>query len=356
MVLFLEYIWLDREGIPRSKVKTDWHRPPNFLPTAQELPNWNFDASSTGQHGFNSKELDTEVVLKPVRTYMSPLDQSFVFVLCQLDFEYDHQSDKLDGEPLKNFNTRAWASRMAKKYQDREAWFGAEQEYTFVDPKTGLPYRWDEYGRASQGNFYCSVGYPYCQLSELVREHLRLCAKMNIKICGFNAEVLPSQWEFQIGPADLLRVADDLVMARYMLFRLSTKYQVKVTFHPKPMSGDWNGSGCHINFSTNRMRQEGEDSMTYIHNAIRNLEKDHPGILTYYGDGNDQRLTGEHETSSMQKFSWGVGTRHTSVRIPNQVASNKNGYLEDRRPASNIDPYLALGKLLQATQEGTTTA
>lgn len=353
MPRFLEYIWLDREGIPRSKVRTDW-TDDSVLPAATDLPVWNFDASSTGQHGLNAGELDTEVVLKPVRTYRSPIDESFILVLCQLDLEYDRESEKLAGPPLKDFNTRAWASRLEKKYSSLEPWFGAEQEYTFLDPKTGLPYRWDEYGREAQGDFYCSVRYPYCQLNELVREHIRMCAEAGIKICGFNAEVLPSQWEFQIGPAGLLRVSDDLIMARYLLFRLSSKYKVKVTFHPKPMSGNWNGSGCHINFSTNAMRQEGKDCMVHIHNAIHNLEQDHPGILSFYGDDNNQRLTGEHETSSMQKFSWGVGTRHTSVRIPNPVANNKNGYLEDRRPASNIDPYLALGKLLQATQEGST--
>lgn len=372
MSVFLEYIWLDHNGFPRSKVR---RTNPGEI-ELNKLPVWNFDASSTGQNIGK----DTEAVLKPVRVYPSPLDQNFLLVLCQLDLEYDRPSDVLfdppadsevDSEvssedssdsrygeedstprprPVIGFNTRFWASQVAERHQDLEPWFGLEQEYTFLDPRTNLPYRWEEHGRQGQDDYYCSVRYPYCQLDQLVREHLILCEQAGIMINGFNAEVLPSQWEFQIGPGDLLKVADDLIMARYLLFRLAAKYQVAVTFHPKPMKGDWNGSGCHINFSTNLMRDSSEHGLTYIYQAIENLRRDHPEILKYYGEHNDQRLTGQHETSSMQKFSHGVGTRNTSVRIPNQVAHDRKGYIEDRRPASNIDPYLALGKILEATQ------
>lgn len=360
---FLEYVWLDRQGISRSKVRV-WEQPEGVkidgVPQASDLPVWNFDASSTNQNHLNEGEHETEVVLKPVKVYRSPLDQDYFLVLCQLDLEYERVTPKLEGAaPLPGFNCRHWATRVADQFEDLEPWFGAEQEYTLLDPKTGLPYHWEEHGREEQGNYYCSARYPYSQLSDLVREHARACIDAGIKYCGFNAEVLPSQWEFQIGPADLLTVADDLVMARYLLFRLSCKYGVKVTFHPKPMRGDWNGSGCHLNFSTNLMRGlltngSEEDCMVHLNNCISHLQQDHPGILRFYGSDNEQRLTGQHETSSMEKFSWGIGTRHTSVRLPNQVAVNKKGYIEDRRPASNIDPYLALGKLLQASQTGST--
>lgn len=372
--VFLEYIWLDHDGVPRSKVRRTnpgeiklGHPPDYYL---SQLPVWNFDASSTGQNIGR----DTEAVLKPVRVYYSPLNDNFLLVLCQLDLEYDRPSDLLFEKkqseddpdlprPVIGFNTRFWASQVAERYQHLKPWFGLEQEYTFLDPRTNLPYRWEEHGsRQGQGDYYCSVRYPYCQLDTLVREHLILCDRCGIMINGFNAEVLPSQWEFQIGPTDLLKVADDLIMARYLLFRLAAKYQVAVTFHPKPMKGDWNGSGCHINFSTNLMRGQSDqmdqlsgmplqvDGLKHIYQAVENLKQDHPRILKYYGEHNDQRLTGQHETSSMQDFSYGVGTRNTSVRIPNQVAHQKQGYIEDRRPASNIDPYLALGKILEVTQ------
>tara|TARA_R100001163_G_scaffold64213_2_gene57934 strand:- start:8058 stop:9137 length:1080 start_codon:yes stop_codon:yes gene_type:complete len=354
---FLEYIWVDRHETPRSKIRIADGNFPTTPPDPSTLPLWNFDGSSTDQNWLNNDKYDTEVVLKPVRTYLSPIDPRTILVLCQLDLEYQTVSDKLNGPPVPGFNTRLWASKIEAKYSHLDPWFGCEQEYTLLDSKTKLPFNFNIH--KPQGDFYCSVKHPECQLSQMVREHLYICAEAGIKINGINAEVAPSQWEFQIGPAGLLKVADDMYMARYLLFRLSVKYGIEVTFHPKPMKGDWNGSGCHINFSTNLMRGDavkvktGEsipDCSEYINKAIVNLEKDHPEILKYYGSDNDQRLTGLHETSSMDKFTYGVGTRHTSVRIPNQVASQKYGYIEDRRPASNIDPYLALGKLLDATQ------
>jgi glutamine synthetase len=370
MVYFLEYIWIDKGGIPRSKIKTcDGMLPDEYDLSYARFPKWNFDGSSTGQNWLCPSDKDTEVVLKPVRAYISPLDPDTVLVLCQLDLEYENEAAILTGPPIPGFNTRSWASRISRQFADQGAWFGAEQEYSVLDAITNLPYNWTKYGEEQQGKFYCSVAYPHCQLNEMAREHLQMCAKMGIKISGINAEVAPSQWEFQIGPAELLKVADDLVMARYLLLRLSTKYQVKITFHPKPMKGNWNGSGCHLNFSTYAMRTpqrppptnlpEGQavppTPMEIIYRAIDNLGKDHPNILKFYGEDNHERLTGHHETSSMDKFSYGVGTRHTSVRIPNLVAQQSYGYIEDRRPASNMDPYLAMGKLLLTTQTGNST-
>jgi glutamine synthetase len=374
MTHFLEYIWVDKSGIPRSKIRTSSNEPLIYMDHQFENPqnflsNWNFDGSSTGQNWLCPSPTDTEVVLKPVRAYTSPLDKNTVLVLCQLDLDYSTDSAILQGPPIPGFNTRSWAARVDTKYGEQKVWFGAEQEYFVLDPEAknagNYPYNWFRHGCQEQGNFYCSVGYPESQVSDMTREHMQLCASMGIKISGINCEVAPSQWEFQVGPDNLLKVADDLVMARYILLRLSTKYKVKISFHPKPMKGDlfnMNGSGCHLNFSTLEMRtppsseseseSESASRMDLIHATIDNLAKDHPNILKYYGEDNHERLTGLHETSSMEKFSYGVGTRHTSVRIPNQVAKQKYGYIEDRRPASNIDPYLAMGKLLLTSQTG----
>lgn len=346
-MVFLEYIWVDKDGYPRSKMRNV----SMSNVTINEVPIWNFDGSSTGQNIGK----DTEVILKPVRIYTrresSRYDSLFplntYYVLCELDLKYDGRDEILNGQPVEGFNTRSWASKIADKYKDYEPWFGLEQEYALLDPVTNLPYNWEQYGKETQGNFYCSIRYPQCQLNDMIRDHLYICSELGIKICGFNAEVLPSQWEFQVGPSDLLSVGDDLIMARYVLFRLSSQYKVSVSLHPKPMKGDWNGSGCHINYSTNLMR--GPKGIDYIHRTIEKLSADHPKILEFYGKHNELRLTGEHETSNMKTFSYGIGTRHTSVRIPNQVVANGAGYMEDRRAASNIDPYLALGKLLETS-------
>lgn len=360
-MIFLEYIWVDKDGMPRSKMRSieiklkyTGTTEENYYLTLDEIPLWNFDGSSTGQNIGK----DTEVVLRPVRLYRKTgkyknekiFNENVYYVLCELDLEYGENSKILKDGPVEGFNTRNWAARVAQKYVEDDPWFGLEQEYAILDPVTHLPYKWKEYGSEEQGDFYCSVKYPQCQMSQMVREHMFICADLGIKICGFNAEVLPSQWEFQVGPANLLKVADDLVMARYVMYRLSAYYGVEVSLHPKPMLGNWNGSGCHMNFSTKKMRTM-DIGMDEINKVIAKLGTNHPKILQYYGKHNEMRLTGEHETSNMKTFSYGVGTRHTSVRIPNQVASMGYGYIEDRRAASNIDPYLAMGKLLETTQE-----
>jgi glutamine synthetase len=71
--------------------------------------------------------------------------------------------------------------------------------------------------------------------------------------------------------------------------------------------------------------------------------------ISVYGDDNQKRLTGHHETSSCDTFSFGVANRAASIRIPTSTANAQGkGYIEDRRPASNIDPYV-VGSLVADT-------
>jgi glutamine synthetase len=79
------------------------------------------------------------------------------------------------------------------------------------------------------------------------------------------------------------------------------------------------------------------------------LEICHKEHIRNYGSDNNLRLTGIHETSSMDKFTWSVAGRHTSVRVGREVAINGCGYFEDRRPASNCDPYLVSSLLVKNT-------
>ena len=127
--------------------------------------------------------------------------------------------------------------------------------------------------------------------------------------------------------------------------KICSHYEVTVSLDPKPIDGDWNGAGCHTNFSTKEMREEG--GLYAINRAIEKLESYHHEHLEVYGAGNSKRLTGEHETCSMESFKAGVSDRGCSVRIPWQVAREKKGYFEDRRPSANCDPYLVCHKLIK---------
>jgi glutamine synthetase len=119
-------------------------------------------------------------------------------------------------------------------------------------------------------------------------------------------------------------------------------FNISISIEPK-LFENWNGAGCHTNFSTKDMR-EGKGGMDYIYNLLENLGKRHVLHLEFYGD-NTKRLTGEHETSKVDQFSYGVGNRAASCRIPTSTAAEKKGYVEDRRPASDIDPYV-VGSLI----------
>jgi glutamine synthetase len=290
-----------------------------------EFPEWNFDGSSTEQAPSDG---NTEVILKPVSFFLpNPLrkkthcNTEHVLILCET---YDN-----DGNPLPT-NHRFEAAKLFKSIEDKECWFGLEQEY-FI---------WFK----NKDNVYANEDFHYCGKTEhyierqIVEEHLSCCIEAGLDISGINAEVATSQWEFQIGPSVGINAADELIIARYLLQRIAEKYDARITYLPKPIYNA-NGSGCHINFSTNEMRSE--NGYKKIVDCMDKLESKHAEHIAVYGKENHLRLTGLHETSSMDKFTWGIGTRNTSVRIPNATVKNGCGYFEDRRPAANIDPYLA---------------
>src|SRR3990167_11399144 len=190
---------------------------------------------------------------------------------------------------------------------------------------------------------FCRWGISFGR--EISLKHLELCLKTGLKICGTNAEVMASQWEYQIGPLNPIEVSDQLWLSRYILHKISEQYDCIISLHPKPYTSLWNGSGAHTNFSTKSMREP--NGLKYIEIACEKLSLTHKKHMEVYGKFNNKRMTGQHETSSMDNFSWDISNRGCSVRIPLHVANDKCGYLEDRRPAANMDPYLVCEKICE---------
>ena len=312
-----EYIWLDASGGVRSKTKVL----PNLDP-AELLPDWNYDGSSTCQAPSDG---NTEVILKPLGVYKNPFrtidNTRSVLVLCDT---YDN-----DGNPLPS-NHRHTARAILDPICNEDCWFGLEQEYF-------IRFNNKEFQCENNGIHYCGSNTTFDERL-IVETHLNCCIDAGLKISGINAEVATGQWEFQIGPCFSVDAADQMIIARYLLEKVAEKFNATIDYSPK-INQSANGSGCHINFSTKAMREEG--GYEKIVACMEKLEKAHAEHIAVYGLNNHLRLTGLHETSSMEKFTWGIGTRNTSVRIPNATAKNGCGYFEDRRPAANIDPYLA---------------
>lgn len=332
----VEYIWLGGNNELRSKTRVLDNVNIAAI-SIKDIPDWNYDGSSTGQ----ATGRESEVIIKPKTLFNNPFGQPYDYiVLCDTYLP--------DGSPLYN-NTRIVADMIFNQKLDEEPWFGLEQEYFLIDPTTNKPLGFDETGK--QGQYYCSVGCENAFGRKFIDEHFRMCLHAGVKIGGINAEVAPGQWEFQIGPCVGIDAGDHLWTARYILQRLGEIHNVKIDLSPKPLKGDWNGSGCHTNYSTKNMR-EGTDEKTglnYIDEAIDKLSKNHQEHMKLYGSGNEERMTGKHETASYTVFTDGVANRGASVRRGNETIKNKKGYFEDRRPSANCDPYLVTSAIFKTT-------
>ncbi len=319
----LEYIWMDGHA-PTQKLRSKTKVLEGPIKSIKDLPDWGFDGSSTNQaEGDNS-----DCLLKPVYKVPDPIrGGDDLLVMCEV-----MNADRT----VHDSNTRAHLREISEKYESEKAWFGIEQEYTLFDGRN--PLGWPEGGYpAPQGPFYCGVGADEVYGRDIVEEHLQLCMDAGLEISGINAEVMPGQWEYQIGPLGPLESGDQMWLSRWLLYRIAEDYGVSATLHPKPVKGDWNGAGAHTNFSTKSMRSPG--GIKVIEAACEKLGKKHDEHIAVYGAHNEERLTGLHETCSIKEFRYGVSDRGASIRIPMQTANEGYGYLEDRRPSANMDPY-----------------
>ena len=313
-----EYIWLDGykpEPNLRSKTKIL-----SGIYSLEDLPIWSFDGSSTMQ----AEGKKSDCMLKPVKMFKDPNRKNGYLVLCEVlnpDLT-PHES-----------NTRHHLEN------NPDNWWGFEQEYILT--LDGVPLGFSA-GQAPQGKYYCGVGSKNVAAREIVEKHLDSCLEAGLGITGINAEVLIGQWEFQIFSSGI-DAADQLWVARYLLERTAEEFGVTVEYHPKPLKGDWNGSGLHTNFSTHEMRNSGDWSI--FERILLTFKERHDDHIKSYGSDNHERLTGLHETQHIDKFSWGLSDRGASIRIPQSTLDNKMGYLEDRRPASNADPYRIVNEI-----------
>jgi len=352
----LEYVWIDAAGGMRSKTRVvQLEESVECIINESARWEWSFDGSSTGQ----ATGTDSDVLIRPVAIYpnqfynipSSYFGQRAYLVLCDC---YNK-----DGTPHAT-NARVQCAQTETACAAEEPLFGIEQEYVLYDRAKEAPYQWAsaaDPGCGGQGPYYCGVGGDRCFGRKIVDQHLRACLHAGIEICGTNAEVMASQWEFQVGPLPATQVSDQLWMARYILQRITEEHECCATFHPKPMR-TWNGSGGHTNFSTSAMRgsnpestaamrTKSNDAMDAIKTACNKLQANHSEHMAVYGEFNDARMTGLHETSSMHECTWGISDRGRSIRIPRHVANQGHGYLEDRRPAANLDPYLVTERIMR---------
>ena len=323
----LEYIWLDGYEIQNIRSKIKVIDGVSEL-TINDIPSWSFDGSSTKQ----ATGADSDCVLKPIRLYKNHNRRNYYIVLCEVFGSDGHPHSSNVRAQLRNYD-----SLNRDKY-----WFAFEQEFFMYSE--GKPLGWTD-NMAEQGEYYCGVGSKNVAGRSLSNRHLDKCIDSGINITGTNAEVAKGQWEFQVFAKDGLHACDDLVVANYLLMKEAEKWNIDIEYHPKPIQGDWNGSGCHINFSTEKMREiGGEELFTKVCKLLGQKHQEH---MESYGKFNDERLTGSHETQHIDKFSYGVSDRGASIRIPVHTVENGwKGYLEDRRPSSNLNPYLATMKIV----------
>lgn len=328
----LEYIWLDGYK-PTQSLRSKTKVLADFSGKLEDAPEWSFDGSSTEQAEGGS----SDCLLKPVFICPDPAVDNGYLVMTEV-LNADGTAHVTNG-------------RATIEDEDDDFWFGFEQEYFLMDPETGKPIGFPAGGfPGPQGPYYCGVGGRNVFGREFKDEHLDLCIDAGLNIEGTNGEVAAGQWEWQIFAKGAQQAGDEIWMGRFLMERLSEKYGLYIEYHPKPLGElDWNGSGMHANFSNSYIRSAAsKEKIEKVCESFRSVVEEH---IAVYGADNDQRLTGKHETAAIMGFSYGVSDRGASIRIPVYTVNNGwSGYLEDRRPASNADPYKVAARIIKTVK------
>ncbi|KAI3927818.1 hypothetical protein MKW98_023419 [Papaver atlanticum] len=330
--IIAEYIWIDGTGIDmRSKSRTI----SKAVKSPADLPKWN--GSSLGR----APGEYIEVIRYPQAIFKDPFrGGNNILVLCDACTQ---------GKPMptnKRYNVAQIFNN--QKVIHEIPWYGIQQEYTLLQSNVKWPLGWPIGGfTGPQFPYYCAAGADKSFRRDISDAHYKACLYAGINISGTNGEVMPGQWEYQVGPSVGIEAGDHVWCSRYILERITEQSGVVLSLDPKPIEGDWIGAGCHTNYSTKSMREEG--GFDVIKKAILNLSLRHKEHISAYGEGNERRLTGKHETADINTFSWGVPNLGCSIRVGRDTEKEGKGYLEDRRPSSNMDPYVVTGLLAEST-------
>ncbi len=326
----LEYIWLDgKKPVPDLRGKTlikTFDKPP----TLGDLPNWGFDGSSTMQA--EGRKLRLRAKAGGSLSGRQPQGRF-----------YRSERSPAPGP-------HAASHQHARDHRERSRPVDRPRAGILPVSRTGV--RWASRKtatpalRKARTTAALAINIWADLARKIVDEHLELCLAAGINHEGINSEVAKGQWEFQIFAKGSAKAADDTWTARYLMLRLCEKYEVDMVLHCKPIKGDWNGSGMHCNFSTKYMREVG--GKEYFESLMKAFEANIPSHIAVYGPDNHLRLTGLHETQAIDKFSYGLSDRGASIRMPvNFIKNGYKGYLEDRRPNSEGDPYQIVSRILK---------
>lgn len=326
----LEYIWIDGRGNLRSKYRTAFPKFDSYADAAHNyiaVKDWNYHDSST----YQASTENTEIALIPVAYYLNPFfEQGRAFlILCK--------TYNADGSPT-NTNFRHDAEKLFESSTSHylDPYFRINQEYFIIQSSGTTNFAPLCSYEQPQPDYYCGVGNV--TLRNLAEKHYQYCLNAHLKISAVNAEMEPTQWQFQIGPSSKISASDELWVARYILVKLSEEFRVCICFKPKSLPNPSNSSSLHLHtsFSTQETRDaQNQNGLKCIYQYIDRLSKKHTEHICIYGH-NSNRV---HSGSDYHTFSFASGYRGNNICIPKSVLKAGCGYLEDMRPASNADPY-----------------